>query len=164
MSRFNRTLTLAAVSLAALISAQGAANAGAFALREQSAEGLGEAFAGVAAGSAGVSSMFWNPATITMNPGWQSSWNASVIVPRSEIMPTYTVPAGLVGLGKSGDIGIDAVLPASYSTYQINDQLWVGLYTGAPFGLATKPRDVWAGQLYARTTSIISYEAMPTIG
>ncbi|MBM6595630.1 OmpP1/FadL family transporter [Microvirga pudoricolor] len=164
MSCHFRTLSLAAVSLAALVSAQGAAQAGAFGLREQSATGLGQAFAGVAAGEAGVSSLYWNPATITMNPGFQSEWHASAIVPRSDITPTYTVPGGLAGLGKSGDIGLDAVLPASYSSYQINDSLWVGLYTGAPYGLATKPNPIWAGQLYARTTSVISYEAMPTVG
>jgi long-chain fatty acid transport protein len=164
MSRINRSLTLAAVSLAALVAAQGSALAGAFALREQSAEGLGEAFAGAAAGAAGLSSMFWNPATITMNPGFQNEWNASLLVPRSEINPTYTQPASLMGLGKSGDVVLDAVLPASYTSYQINDRLFIGLYTGAPYGLATKPRQFWAGQLYARRTSVLSFEAMPTIG
>jgi long-chain fatty acid transport protein len=165
MSRFNRSLTLAAVSFAALVAAQGGAQAGAFGLREQSATGQGMSFAGVAAGSAGVSSLFWNPATITMNPGWQSEWHASAIIPRTNITPIYTVPAGLAALGPSGDIGLDAVVPASYTGYQINDRLWVGLYTGAPFGLATKPENpVWAGQLYARTTSVFSLEAAPTIG
>jgi long-chain fatty acid transport protein len=164
MSRLNRSSTLAAVSLAALISAQGEAQAGAFALREQSVTGQGLSFAGVASGSGGVSSLYWNPATITMNPGWQSEWHASAIIPRTDITPIYTVPAGLAALGPSGDIGLDAVVPASYTSYQINDRFWVGLHTGAPFGLATKPDPVWAGQLYARTTSIVSYEAQPTIG
>ena len=53
--------------------------------------------------------------------------------------------------------------PPSYVSYQINDRLWVGLATGAPFGLATKPDYIWAGQLYARTTSVFSLEAQPTI-
>ncbi|MFC4174269.1 OmpP1/FadL family transporter [Microvirga sp. GCM10011540] len=164
MSRFNRSLTLAAVSLAALITAQGGAQAGAFALREQSASGQGLSFAGVAAGSGGVSSIFWNPAAITMNPGWQSEWHATAIIPRVEITPTYTLPAGLAALGSSGDIGLDAVVPASYTSYQVNDRLWVGLYTGAPYGLSTKPDPFWAGQLYARTTEVFSLEAQPTIG
>ncbi|MGO4705354.1 OmpP1/FadL family transporter [Microvirga sp. 2MCAF38] len=164
MSRFTRTSTLAAVSLAALVSAQSSAFAGAFALREQSATGLGEAFAGVAAGSAGVSSMYWNPATITMAPGWQFESHFSGIIPESKVKPIYTVPAGLVGLGGSGDIGQDAVVPATYASFQLNDSTWLGLYVGAPFGLATKPRPIWAGQLYARTTEVFSAEVMPTIG
>lgn len=162
--RFNRSLILAAVSLAALVSAQGGAQAGAFALREQSATGQGESFAGVAAGSAGVSSMYWNPATITMAPGWQSEFHGTAIIPESKITPVYTIPAGLSALGPSGDIGLDAVVPASYTSYQVNDSLWVGLYSGAPFGLVTKPNSIWAGQLYARTTSVFSYEMMPTVG
>ena len=56
------------------------------------------------------------------------------------------------------------MVPTSYTTYQVNDRLWFGLYSGAPFGLATKPNEIWAGQLYSRTTSIISFEAMPTVG
>jgi long-chain fatty acid transport protein len=164
MSRFNRSMTLAAVSLAALISAQGAAEAGAFALREQSATGQGLSFAGVAAGSGGLSSIFWNPAAITMIPGWQSEWHAAGIIPRTEITPIYTLPPGLAALGSSGDIGQDAIVPATYGSYQINDRLWIGLYTGAPYGLVTKPNPFWSGQLYARTTSVFSLEAQPTIG
>src|SRR6187455_1625440 len=34
-----------------------------------------------------LGSMFWNPATITMNPGWQSQYSASIIVPNAEIQP-----------------------------------------------------------------------------
>ncbi|MGO4570911.1 OmpP1/FadL family transporter [Microvirga sp. 2TAF3] len=161
---FNRSLTLAAVSLTALISAQGGAQAGAFALREQSATGLGMAFAGVADGSAGVSSMYWNPATITMRPGWQFEGHVSGIIPRSDVNPTLTVPASLLALGGAGDVGRDGVVPASYASFQINDRLWLGLNVSAPFGLTTKPHTFWAGQLYSRTTSVLSAEVGPTIG
>ncbi|NNC01113.1 transporter, partial [Corallococcus exiguus] len=119
MKRMTRPLTLATVSLAALVCAQGGALAGAFGLREQSATGLGEAFAGVAAGSAGVSSMYWNPATITMSPGWQFETHASGIMPRSDITPVAAVPSSFLALGKSGDIALDAILPASYASIQI---------------------------------------------
>ncbi len=163
MSRFDRSLSLAAVSLAALIAAQGSALAGAFGLREQSATAQGFSFAGAASGSGELSSMFWNPATLTFSPGFQSEWHASAIIPRSEITPTYVLPPALLGLGDSGDIGLDAIVPSSYTGYQINDQLWVGLTTGAPFGLVTKPDFYWAGQLYGRTTSVFSLEAGPTV-
>jgi len=164
MRHLTRSVTLAAVSLLTLVAAQGGAQAGAFALREQSATGQGMSFAGVASGSAGVSSMYWNPATMTMAPGFQAEFHAAGVIPESKINPTYTIPAGLRALGPSGDIGLDALVPASYSSYQVNDRLWIGLYTGAPFGLTTKPNPIWAGQLYARTTSIFSLEAMPTVG
>src|SRR4051794_20865554 len=63
--------TVRAVMLAATVAILGVgeAQAGAFGIREQSTEAQGLAFAGAASGSGGVSSIFWNPATITMNPG-----------------------------------------------------------------------------------------------
>lgn len=54
----------AGAALGTLIIATAQANAGAFALREQSTYGQGTSFAGVAAGGS-VSSMFWNPAILT---------------------------------------------------------------------------------------------------
>jgi long-chain fatty acid transport protein len=163
MSRFNRHLSLAAISFAALIAAQGGAQAGAFGLREQSTTAQGMSFAGAASGSGNVSSMYWNPATMTFQFGLQAEAHIAAVIPRSEISPTFTLPAGLSTLGDSGDLGLDAVVPSSYVSYQINDRLWIGLATGAPYGLATKPDYIWAGQLYARTTSVFSLEAQPTI-
>jgi len=164
MHAFNRSLALAAVSLTALLAVQTGASAGGFAIREQSATGQGMSFAGVAAGSGGLSSIFWNPATLTMLPGWRSEWHGSLILSNSEITPLPGTNPLLLPLGSSGDLGVDALVPASYSSYQLSDRLWVGLYTGAPFGLATKPGPIWAGQPYARTTAVKTYEAQPTLG
>lgn len=136
--------------------------AGAFGIREQSGIGLGTEFAGAAAGSAGLSSMFWNPATITMNPGWTSEFNASYIAPSAKINPISPTPTAI--FGASGDIGESAVVPATYSAYQLTDQLWVGLSSTAPFGLITKPRDSWAGQVYSRSSKVFSANFNPIVG
>lgn len=162
MSRFNRSLTLAAVSLAALIAAQGGAQAGAFALREQSATAQGYSFAGAASGSGGLSSMFWNPAAITMQPGWNSEWSVSLVVPRVEIDPVAPTPT--IPFGGSGDIGQDAVVPTGYSSYQVNDMVWVGIANSAPFGLVTDPRQNWSGQVYSRSSRIFSINVNPIVG
>ena len=55
-------------ALGLLVIATAQADAGGFAIREQSAYGQGTSFAGIAAGGA-LSSMFWNPATITQVRG-----------------------------------------------------------------------------------------------
>ena len=69
MKSLLKLTTAATVSLSALLAA-GAASASSFAIRSgQSAEGLGMAYAGAAAGGIGMGSMAWNPATITMFPG-----------------------------------------------------------------------------------------------
>lgn len=157
-----RSSALAAASLTALLAATSGALAGGFAIREQSATAQGLSFAGSASGSGGLSSTFWNPATITMAPGWQSEWHISFIIPDVQITPLPPTPT--LGFGRSGDIGEDAVVPASYSSYQINDRLWVGIANSAPFGLVTKPNYNWAGQVYSRTSEIFSLNVNPIVG
>ena len=75
-----KAVLLACGGLVALIAVTGAANAGGFAIREQSAWGQGASFAGVAAGGSS-SAMFWNPATMTQMPGLQSNSVLSGIMP-----------------------------------------------------------------------------------
>ena len=53
-----------ASALGCLVIASTQANAGGFAVHEQSVYGQGTSFAGIAAGGA-LSSMFWNPGTMT---------------------------------------------------------------------------------------------------
>ena len=72
---------LACVSAAALLSALGAtdqANAGGFAVREQSSYFQGSGFAGTAAGG-DISSMFWNSAAITTVPGSNAEASGTII-------------------------------------------------------------------------------------
>jgi long-chain fatty acid transport protein len=159
-----RALASAAVSLIALAAASSGANAGGFAVREQSATAQGLSFAGAASGSGGLSSTYWNPATITMKPGWQSEWHASVIIPQSDLTLLPGTSPLLLPLGPGGDIGLEGVIPASYSSYQLTDQLWIGLSSTAPYGLATKAGPIWAGEHYARTTKIASINLNPIVG
>lgn len=162
MSFFHRSAALAAVSLAALVAASSNAHAGAFAVREQSATAQGYSFAGAASGSGGLSSMFWNPATITMAPGWQNEAHLSVIVPRVEIDAVAPTPTRV--FGNSGDIGEDAVVPTSFNSYQFNDYLWLGLSSSVPFGLVTDPHENWSGQVYSRSSRIFSLNVNPIVG
>jgi long-chain fatty acid transport protein len=166
----NRALALAVVSLSALVAASSAANAGAFGIREQSATAQGTSFAGAASGVGGLSSMFWNPAAVTMKPGWNSEYHASFIIPEARITPgpgtsPFLASPPLSGnfIG-SGDIGQEAVVPASYSSYQLNDMLWVGMSSTSPFALTTKPEPIWSGQIYARTSKILSFNFNPIVG
>lgn len=138
--------------------------AGGFALREQSATYQGMSFAGAAASGGGISSMFWNPATVTEAVGLQTEGNHTLIFPSTEITPTDGTFAPLLPLGASGDIAIDAYVPAFYAAYQINDNFYLGLSVNGPFGLATKPNYAWAGQTYARTSEVFSANITPTIG
>jgi long-chain fatty acid transport protein len=158
-----RTALVAGVSVVALCGATGAAWAGAFGIREQSAAGQGMSFAGAAAGGASMGSMFWNPATITMNPGLQTSTTLNGIAPYASFKDQGLSSLPYRGSG-SGDVGLDAVTFASYGSWQINDRFWLGYQLTAPFGLATKPDQTFPGRTYGNTTRVVSVEVAPTIG
>lgn len=154
-------LPILQAGLAAAIMAAGSdgAQAGAFAIREQSASGQGEAFAGVAAGTGGLSSMFWNPATMTELPGSQSSMNAALILAYADLTSQAGTFPALLPLGSAGNLAPSwALLPALYHSYQINDQLWLGVSLGAPDGSSSKPRTPSASQLYALDSELKSGE------
>jgi long-chain fatty acid transport protein len=158
------TMRAAMLAATATILCAGQTHAGAFGIREQSTQAQGLSYAGAASGSGGVSSIFWNPATITMNPGFVSEQNFTFIGLSSEIRPAPGTNPAFAGLGGSGDIGQGAVVPAGATSYQLSDRLWLGLSTGAPFGLVTKPRQVWSGEVYGRSSRIFSLAFNPVIG
>lgn len=172
MKGFFRTAMAATVSGAALIAAT-AASASSFAIRSgQSAEGLGMAYAGAAAGGIGMGSMAWNPATITMFPGRNSSWNFTYLYANGSYEPTSVTrlgspvgPASPIQNG-TGNIGGDgSFIPASYSAWQLTDRFWIGMTTGAPFGLRSKPENqVHAAQVYGRSAKLATINVSPTVG
>jgi long-chain fatty acid transport protein len=164
MSKSLKLAGLAAVSMIALTSA---ASAGGFALREQSVSGLGNAFAGAAAGGAGLGSMFWNPATMTNFAGIQTSLGLFAIMPVSKITPTSATNAYLssyTAAGDTGDMAQDALLPSGYASWQFNDQVWLGLSVNTPFGLVTQNPHNWSGQVFGRTSKVASVNVTPTLG
>ena len=159
-----RAFALAGVSASGLMAAATGAQAGAFGIREQSTQAQGMSFAGAASGSGGVSSMFWNPAVITMRPGTVAEQNISFINLSGDITPTAGTNPGFLPLGGSGEIGQGAVVPAGAKSYQVNDRLWLGLSTGAPFGLVTKPGPRWAGEVYGQSSRVFTLAFNPVIG
>ena len=164
MAKTLRAFATAGVSAVALMIGTAGAQAGAFGLREQSAIAVGMADAGAASGGGGVSSMFWNPAVVTMRPGWVTEQNLTYVGLSGKITPTTPTNPGFIGLGGSGEIGQGAVLPSSATAYQLNDRLWIGIQTGAPFGLVTKPQQTWAGEVYGRSNRIFSLAFNPVVG
>lgn len=156
-----RSLLLGTTSAIVLAAASTGAQAGAFGLRSQGTIAIGQAYAGTASGAAGVSSAFWNPATITMNPGYSSEYNVTYVDPSARI--NVLAPTPTAAFGNSGEITQSGIVPATYSTYQVNERIWIGLASAAPFGSITKPNNNWAGQVYSRTSRITSLNFAPIV-
>lgn len=139
------------------------AQAGAFALREQSAYYQGLSFAGNGTTGPSISSVFWNPATITgAKDGLTVELHNAFIVPRSDINVDST--STLAAYGNSGDIASDAWVGSTYVSYRVSDSVVLGLGVNAPYGLSTKPRFTWAGQVYNRSSKVFSINANPMVG
>lgn len=152
----------AGTALGILVVAIAQANAGAFAIREQSTYGQGTSFAGVAAGGS-LSSMFWNPATMTQFKGIISENGFTGIFPKANQTPqagTFPALLPLGGVSNSAEMGL---VPNGYTTYQMSPNLWLGLSINAPFALSVSFPDAWAGRSYSGDQSIRSYNATPSI-
>ena len=151
------------------LTATGAAHAGGFGVREQSAYFLGTAFAGSAAGGE-ISSIYWNSAATAALPGCNASSSYSGIFASGDesaqaglfVSGVPPVASGLTPT--STDIGRDGFVPSSFVTCQLSQQLYVGLGLNAPFGLLTKPdNSAWAGSPIAITSRIFSVDINPTL-
>ncbi|MGH7484992.1 MAG: OmpP1/FadL family transporter, partial [bacterium] len=152
-----RAAATAGLGLAMLVTA---ANAGGFAVREQSAEFQGTSFAGTAAGGGGLSSMFWNPAAAAQFDGVWSDSSYSLVIPDSDI---HVLP-GSTSLGDSGDIGRLSIVSGSYFSYQVSQDLILAMGINSPFGLSGKPSNrAWGGAEQARTSDLKTYNFSPTL-
>jgi long-chain fatty acid transport protein len=160
MMAYLRKFLLASSAAAITLATVSAAEAGGFALREQSAYGQGMSFAGVAAGGS-LSSMFWNPATLSQVMGLEFESGISGVIPISEVLVT-TGPGSPFD---EGDIGQDALVPNSYAAYRVNDKVIVGVGINGPFGLSTEysPGGVIAMAGLAGVSDIFSLNVNPNV-
>jgi long-chain fatty acid transport protein len=151
---------LAYSALGALIAATVDANAGGFALSDQSTYGQGSSYAGVAAGGS-LSSMFWNPATTTQMPGIQSEIVATAILPYG--VNAVAATSTLAAFGGTNNIGNNSVLPSGYGSWQVNPNTWVAISLNTPFAVSGSFPNMWAGRDYAMgSPSLNTYNATPS--
>lgn len=157
-----RALAFSAFAAITLSSLSPQAEAGGFAVREQSTSAQGSSFAGSAAGF-DLSSMYWNPAAVTVKDGVNSESHAAIIIGQSEYTATGGTVTALSASNSSGNVAMPAFVTTSYANYQFGD-LYLGLSLNAPFGLTTKPDDPWVGQPLGRTSKLLTINGTPTVG
>jgi long-chain fatty acid transport protein len=159
-----RSALMATAAVAALVATTSTVSAGGFYVREQSAQFQGMAFAGIAAGGA-LSSMFWNSAATASLEGTNTETSMSGILADSKVTVTnnpYPAPPGIPA--ESGDIGPPAFVAASYGSYQLTKNVFIGMAVNAPFGLETNPTNIhYQGAVIAQKTELVTYNFNPTI-
>lgn len=136
------------------------AHASGFALIEQNASGLGNAYAGAAAVAEDASTVYFNPAGMTLLPDRQLVVAGHLIKPKAEFSGTVT-PA--IGGGQGGDAGGVAFLPNAYYAFRLTPDLHLGVGVNAPFGLSTEYDADWVGRTQAIKSEIRTININPSI-
>ncbi|MDD4880102.1 MAG: outer membrane protein transport protein [Gallionellaceae bacterium] len=144
------------LALAGLMLLGGGAQAAGFALIEQSASGLGNAYAGQAASAQDASVLFYNPAGLNEIQGRQFVAAVHLIKPSAR----YSASAGVED---GGDAGSLIPVPSAYYAMDISPDLKFGLGMGAPFGLKTEYDSDWSGRSHAILSDLQSVSLSPTL-
>ncbi|MCB0318159.1 MAG: transporter [Bdellovibrionales bacterium] len=142
--------------------------AGGFALQEQSAEGVGSAFAGATAGFGDGSSIFYNPAAMSAIEGTQFSFSGHVVSTSADFTNTGSslVPAlggSAVAGSNGGDAGGTFFIPNIYAIHPINEKLTFGFGINSPFGLETNHDAGWVGRYQALKSELTVVNLNPAL-
>ncbi|MDO9466412.1 MAG: outer membrane protein transport protein [Thiobacillus sp.] len=134
------------------------ASAAGFALIEQNASGLGNAYAGQAAAATDASTIFFNPAGMTYLPDRQVVMAGHLILPQARFSGSSNI-----GGGNGGDAGGLAFVPNAYFAFRLTPDVHLGVGVNAPFGLATEYDPTWAGRTQAIKSELKTINLNPSI-
>lgn len=142
-----------------------AAQAAGFALIEQSASGMGNAFAGGGAVAEDASTIFFNPAGMTYIQGTQIVGAIHLIKPSAEFNDGGLSTTGISKLknGNGGDAGNLAFVPNFYYKRDLTDTVKFGLGVNAPFGLKTDYESNWIGRFQAVKSEVKTININPAV-
>lgn len=135
-----------------------------YALIEQNASGMGNAYAGAAAVAEDASTIFFNPAGMTYIQGTQAVGAIHFIKPNAEFNNQGSVAAAGKPLGDEGpNAGDLALVPNAYFKMDFNENIKLGLGINAPFGLKTEYDKEWLGRFQADMSELKTINFNPAI-
>ncbi len=166
-SNFVRVTAVATGIAAAL--AFGQAHGAAFQLKENSAKGLGRAFAGSASAPGDASVIAVNPAAMRQLDGRQFQFDVSAISFSAKyqgeggnhVGPTGPGTGAPISGGNGGDAGMIAPVPAGYFhlPFGENDNMHLGASLTVPFGFKTEYDRDWVGRYHGIKTELQAVDA-----
>jgi long-chain fatty acid transport protein len=163
--QFRHTRVGAAVAGVVLSMVAGQALGSAFALQEQNASGLGNAYAGGAAVAEDVSTIWFNPAGLVRLPTAQVAAAANLICPSSKFSDNGGSKNAMFQTlgGSGGDAGSCAVVPNIYLGVPFADKWSFGIAVNVPFGLKTEYDSGWLGRFQAIKSELKTYNVNPVL-
>lgn len=139
-----------------------------FSVQEQSVRAQGYAFAGATSAAEDISYMFFNPAAVNYQCGYQVSANVSYIIPNNHVKNISASNA----IDKSfpaapttfSDPANKVFVPAVYASMQLPNCWWAGLAVTAPYGLVTEYNSSWYGRYHAIKSDLKTIDINPVVG
>ena len=144
------------------------AYAGGFALIEQGASGLGNAYAGAGAVSDDASTVWFNPAGITELSGRELAVAGHILSANTKFTDQGTALNQVFGAtpisgSDTAEPGSVTFIPNFYYIAPINDKLSYGLGISVPYGSSTEYDTDWKGRYTTVKSGVNAIDINPTI-
>ncbi len=138
-----------------------------FALIENSASGMGQAFAGAAAVAEDPSTVYFNPAGMTYLDGTQLTAALHIVNSNAHFHDKgSTDPFGgaIIGNNDGGNAGGTHYIPNLYYVREFGEGKYrFGLGINAPFGLGTEYDDGWIGRYTSTSSELQTININPAV-
>lgn len=160
-----RFATCASVlGLGTCLATSGTALASGFALREESAEGLGNAFAGQTAKAYNASTAYYNPAGLTnLDTDTEVDGTVTWIAPVAKFSGSNTVSGTRTSGITSRDAVKDAAVGSVFGAYKLSPDWSVGMSVAAPYGMRVDYKSDWVGRYQALHSDLTDIEFSPVV-
>ncbi len=137
-----------------------------FAIIENSASGMGQAFAGAAAVAEDPSTIYFNPAGMMYLEGTQVTAGMHIIDSDADFKNKGSTNLALAGVpqgGEGGNAGDTFFVPNFYYVQDFGEKYKIGIGVNAPFGLGTEYNDGWMGRYTSTKSEVKSVNINPAI-
>jgi len=159
-----RLCPVASLTIACLLFFACNAMGSGFAIIEQSASCAGYAYAGAAAVAHDASTIYFNPAGMSLLSGNELQVGAHYIIPKAEFKNRgSTTVLGTPLSGDGSDGGETALVPNLYFLYSISERWKAGIGITAPYGLTTEYDNGWVGRYHALKSNLTTLDINPSV-
>jgi long-chain fatty acid transport protein len=135
----------------------------AFAVRENSSEGVATVFSGDVSAADSAATAYNNPAGMTELHGNQVEAGAVLVFPTINFHGSATT-AGTPTAGNNGaNGGRPGAAPNFYGVLALSDQLKLGIAINSPFALVVKNNAGWYGRYLAIDSAVLSTNINPSV-
>lgn len=144
----------------------GTIHASGYAIIENSASGMGQAFAGAAAVAEDPSTIYFNPAGMMYLDGTQATMGMHIVDSNADFNDkgsTNLAYAGVPQGGDGGNAGDVFFIPNFYYVQDFAEKYKFGLGINAPFGLGTEYSDGWKGRYTSTKSELKAININPSV-